>query len=126
VIGTVGYMSPEQARGKEVDARSDIFSLGAVIYEMVTQHRPFEGETPSDTLAAILKTDPPPISELLPEAPPELVRIINKSLKKDREQRYQRVKELLLDLRTLKQELDFREKMGAGRPAGPLKTAPTA
>jgi serine/threonine protein kinase/Tol biopolymer transport system component len=126
VIGTVGYMSPEQARGKEVDARSDIFSLGAVIYEMVTQRRPFEGETPSDTLAAILKTDPPPISEVMPEAPAELVRIINKTLKKDREQRYQVVKELLLDLRALKQELDFQEKMGAGHPAGPLKTAPRA
>jgi eukaryotic-like serine/threonine-protein kinase len=123
VIGTAGYMSPEQARGKEVDARSDIFSLGAVIYEMVAQRRPFEGETPSDILAAILKTDPPPISELVPEAPPELVRIINKTLKKDREQRYQVVKELLVDLRSLKQELDFQEKMGAARPGKPLKTA---
>ncbi len=125
VIGTAGYMSPEQARGKEVDARSDIFSLGAVIYEMVAQRRPFEGETPSDTLAAILKTDPPPISELMPEAPPELVRIINKTLKKDREQRYQVVKELLVDLRALKQDLDFQEKMGAARPAKPLRTAAT-
>ena len=58
-------MSPEQARGKTVDARSDIFSLGAVIYEMVTRRKPFDGETPSDVLAAILKTDPPPLSQLL-------------------------------------------------------------
>lgn len=123
VIGTAGYMSPEQARGKEVDARSDIFSLGAVIYEMVAHSRPFAGETPSDTLAAILKTDPPPISEIIPDAPPELVRIINKTLRKDREQRYQVVKELLVDLRGLKQELDFQEKMGATRPAKPVKTA---
>src|SRR5206468_125955 len=62
VIGTAGYMSPEQARGKVVDARSDIFSLGAVIYEMATRRKPFDGETPSDILAAILKTDPPPVS----------------------------------------------------------------
>ena len=93
---------------------------------MVAQRRPFEGETPSDTLAAILKTDPPPISELMPDAPPELVRIINKTLKKDREQRYQVVKELLVDLRALKQELDFQEKMGAARPAKAVRNVPTA
>ncbi len=126
VIGTVGYMSPEQARGKEVDARSDIFSLGALIYEMVAQRRPFEGETPSDTLAAILKTEPPPISELIPEIPPELVRIINKTLKKDREERYQVVKELLVDLRALKQDLDFQEKIGTARPAKPVRNHSTA
>ena len=69
VIGTAGYMSPEQARGREVDARSDIFSLGVVIYEMVAHRKPFEGDTPSDTLAAILKTEPPPLSHYAPEAP---------------------------------------------------------
>ncbi len=74
--------------------------------------KPFEGETPSDTLAAILKTDPPPLAELAPDAPPELVRIVNKTLRKDREQRYQVVKELLIDLRALKQELDFQAKLG--------------
>src|ERR1051325_3236032 len=68
IIGTAGYMSPEQARGKPVDARSDIFSLGAVIYEMVTRNKPFDGETPSDVLASILKTEPPPVSQHLEDA----------------------------------------------------------
>jgi eukaryotic-like serine/threonine-protein kinase len=111
VIGTAGYMSPEQARGRDVDARSDIFSLGAVIYEMVASRKPFEGETPSDILAAILKTDPPLLSRLAPEAPGELVRIVTKALRKDREERYQVVKDLLLDLKALRQELEFQSKL---------------
>ncbi|MFN2530175.1 MAG: protein kinase [Pyrinomonadaceae bacterium] len=112
VMGTAGYMSPEQARGIPVDSRSDIFSLGAVIYEMVARRKPFHGDTPSDTLAAILKTEPPPLSQVIAGAPPELVRIVSKSLIKDREERYQVVKDLLIDLRTLKQELDFQAKLG--------------
>jgi serine/threonine protein kinase/Tol biopolymer transport system component len=123
VIGTAGYMSPEQARGKEVDTRSDVFSLGAVIYEMVSGQKPFDGETPSDTLAAILKTEPPPITDFIEDAPPELVRIVNKTLRKDREERYQVVKELLLDLRALKQDLEFQEKMGSSRPSMTARTA---
>lgn len=129
VMGTAGYMSPEQARGKEVDTRSDVFSLGAVIYEMVSGRKPFDGETPSDTLAAILRSDPAPISELIPEAPPELVRIVNKSLKKDREERYQVIKDLLIDLRSLKQDLEFQEKLGASNASGrtpPVSVARTA
>lgn len=111
VIGTAGYMSPEQARGLGVDHRSDIFSLGAVIYEMLTRRKPFEGDTPSDTLAAILKTEPPPLSRVAQGVPSELVRIVNKSLRKDREERYQVVKDLWLDLKALKQELEFQDKL---------------
>jgi Tol biopolymer transport system component len=111
IMGTVGYMSPEQARGQTIDARSDIFNLGAVIYEMVTGHKPFDGETPSDMLAAILKTEPPLLSHFTPEAPSELVRIVTKALRKDREQRYQVVKDLLLDLKSLREELDFQAKL---------------
>src|SRR5689334_22117924 len=113
VIGTAGYMSPEQARGLGVDHRSDIFSLGAVIYEMLARRKPFEGDTPSDTLAAILKTEPPSLSRIAPAVPSELVRIVNKSLRKDREERYQVVKDLWLDLKALKQELEFKDKFAA-------------
>ena len=110
VIGSAGYMSPEQARGLGVDHRSDIFSLGAVIYEMLARRKPFEGETPSDTMAAILKTEPPPLSRVAPGTPSELARIVTKSLRKDREERYQVVKDLWLDLKALKQELEFQDK----------------
>jgi serine/threonine protein kinase/Tol biopolymer transport system component len=111
VIGTAGYMSPEQARGLSVDHRSDIFSLGAVIYEMLARRKPFEGDTPSDTLAAILKTEPAPLARVARGVPSELVRIVNKSLRKDREERYQVVKDLWLDLKALKQELEFQDKL---------------
>ncbi|HET6976842.1 MAG TPA: protein kinase [Pyrinomonadaceae bacterium] len=111
VIGTAGYMSPEQARGLSVDHRSDIFSLGAVIYEMLARRKPFEGETPSDTMAAILKTEPLPLSRVAQGIPAELIRIVNKSLRKDREERYQVVKDLWLDLKALKQDLEFQDKL---------------
>ena len=133
VIGTAGYMSPEQARGLSVDHRSDIFSFGAVIYEMLARRKPFEGDTPSDTLAAILKTEPPPLARIARGVPSELVRIVNKSLRKDREERYQVVKDLWLDLKALKQELEFQDKLDgtgvihAGEPtellSGPQQTA---
>ena len=111
VMGRAGYMSPEQARGLIVDARSDIFSLGATLYEMVARRKPFEGETPSDTLASILKSEPTPLSRIVPGLPAELLRIVSKSLRKDREERYQVVKDLWLDLKSLKQELEFQEKL---------------
>jgi len=111
IIGTVNYMSPEQARGVEVDGRTDIFSLGAVIYEMVARQRPFEGETNTDVLAAILKTELPSLTYWVPEAPAELVRIVSKALRKDREERYQVIKELFLDLKNLIQEVEFQQRL---------------
>ena len=108
VMGTAPYMSPEQARGHKVDARTDIFSLGAVTYEMITGTAPFKGETASDVIASILKTEPPLLSNSAPDVPDELERIVTKALEKDREERYQTVKDMLLDLRRLKQRLAVR------------------
>jgi len=107
VLGTTAYMSPEQARALEVDPRTDIWSLGVVIYEMVAGHTPFKSETAGDTSAAILKSEPAPLSEQAPEVPVELERIVKKALQKDREERYQVVKDLLLDLKSLKRDLDL-------------------
>jgi len=106
VVGTTAYMSPEQARALEVDARTDIWSLGVVVYEMITRSAPFKSETASDTNAAILKTEPLALSQLVPDAPAELERIVRKALQKDREERYQVVKDLLLDLKSLRRDLD--------------------
>src|SRR5262249_38217488 len=86
VMGTVTYMSPEQARGLAVDSRADIFSLGTVIYEMTAGRVPFEGETTSDVIVSILEKEPPPLDEYAPEAPIELERIVRKALGKDRDQ----------------------------------------
>src|SRR6266566_2821130 len=105
VLGTVAYMSPEQARGLAVDARTDIFSLGVVIYELVAGQAPFGGATKSDLIVALLERDPPPLARFIAEAPAELERIVMKALDKDREERYQTAKDLLIDLKRLKQKL---------------------
>ena len=102
VMGTPRYMSPEQARGEKVDLRTDIFSLGVMLYEMVAGRPPFVGGTPNETIAAILRDSPPPIAECAPDAPPEMERILNCALRKNREERYQTVRELLADLQLLK------------------------
>jgi eukaryotic-like serine/threonine-protein kinase len=106
VLGTVHYMSPEQARGLEVDGRSDLFSLGVVVYEMVTGRLPFEGETSSDVLAAILEREPQPLARHRPEVPAELERVVRQCLEKDRQRRYQSAGELLIHLRKLKRDID--------------------
>ena len=117
VLGTARYMSPEQARGTEVDARSDIFSLGSVIYELITGRPAFEGATSSDVIAEILKTDPPPPVEFAPDLPYEVERIVSKALRKDRSIRYQSVRDLLIDLQDFKKEAEFQAKLhGTARP----------
>ncbi len=110
IMGTAAYMSPEQARGKETDARTDIWSFGVVLYEMITGRAPFAGETKSDVMAAILKNEPPTIALHVPEVPVELEHIIKKALGKDREERYQVVKDLLLDLKIVQSELNAANK----------------
>jgi len=106
VLGTAHYMSPEQARGQKVDARSDIWSLGVVLYEMVGGSPPFRGETPSDCIASILTTEPPPLSGVLPDVPLKLESILQKALRKNSDERYQTIKEMLADLRILKGKLE--------------------
>jgi serine/threonine protein kinase/DNA-binding winged helix-turn-helix (wHTH) protein/class 3 adenylate cyclase len=112
VMGTVNYMSPEQARGLEVDGRSDVFSLGIVLYEMLSGRPPFQGETPSDVMVAILEHEPVRLSRNLESAPPELERIVSKALRKDREERYQTVKDFQIDLKNLLQELELQTRLG--------------
>ena len=107
ILGTAVYMSPEQARGLEVDTRSDIFSLGAVIYEMVTGCQPFAGATVSDIIAALLKTEPKQLCEYVKNIPSELEWSVAKSLTKNRDERYQTIQDLLNDLKRLQQRLEF-------------------
>ena len=106
LMGTVTYMSPEQARGQEVDLRSDLWNLGLVLYELVTKTNPFQSETPSDTIAAILKSDPPPLSSISPGLTPEMDRIAAQALSKTREGRYQNVHDFLEDLSRLRGTLE--------------------
>src|SRR5215470_12565114 len=106
VMGTATYMAPEQARGWRVDARADIFSLGVVLYEMVAGRAPFDGPTPIDVMTQVLDRDPRPLTSFSYGSPVELQRIVSKAMRKDREERYQTVKDLLLDLKTLKRELE--------------------
>lgn len=116
ILGTVSYMSPEQARGHAVDARGDVFSLGVVLYEMLTGRTPFSGASASDIMAAILERQPQPLSQLLAGAPPELERIVGKALRKDREHRYQTTRDLHLDLKSVHQELELRSRFGDSWP----------
>ena len=112
VMGTAGYMSPEQARGLEVDARTDVWSLGVVLYEMLTGERPFRGETTGDMIVSVLEREPPPLAQRLPGAPGELQRIVRKALRKEREERYQTAKDLALDLKNLSRELEVEAALG--------------
>ncbi|HYL35746.1 MAG TPA: protein kinase [Bryobacteraceae bacterium] len=120
VLGTVAYMSPEQALGREVDYRTDIFSLGAVLYEMATGRLPFTGANAQETMARVLHSQPDAIARFNYDAPEELDRVVRKCLEKDRERRYQSARELLVDLKNLERD------SSAGRAAAPASPVPDA
>ena len=116
IIGTLPYMSPEQVRGEPTDARSDIFSFGVVLYEMVTGLQPFATKSSAATASAILTSEPAPLARFCRDVPRELERIVEKTLRKDAEERYQTAKDLLIDLRTLKDEIDFQHRLERSSP----------
>jgi serine/threonine protein kinase len=118
ILGTPRYMSPEQARGHAVDARTDVFSLGAVLHEMLAGQPLFAGQTAADIIAAIIYREAPPLAQSAPDVPRELERIVHQSLAKDAGQRYQTVHDLRIDLQSLKQEIEFQAQLArSGQPA---------
>ncbi len=116
VLGTFAYMSPEQAQGKEVDSRSDLFSLGCVLYEMIAGKGPFEGDSPAEVMAAITSRNSQPLSQLAPGIPRELHRIVTGMLAKNRSERYQSAGELTTDLRNLALELELEARLACANP----------
>ncbi len=118
VIGSAKYMSPEQARGQTVDARSDLFSLGVVLYEMIAGRVPFEGQTVSDVIAEVLKGTPPSLDSLNPNIPRQITEIADKAMGKDRVTRYQCAKDMLADLQEVQEEIRFRDKLQKAASSG--------
>ena len=116
ILGTVRYMSPEQACGAQVDKSTDIWSLGVVLYEMATGHAPFSGDTPREVMSSILEKEPPPLTHYIAHPPAELQQIINKTLRKDREERYRSARELLEALKELRHKLEV--EVDLARAAG--------
>ncbi len=126
VVGTASYMSPEQARGLEVDERTDIFSLGVVIYEMIAGRLPFNGATAAEILASILgEKEPAPLARYSSDAPPELERIVFKALQKNSDRRYQTIKDFLIDLTSLKREVEFARRLSQSTPPTAAITEPS-
>lgn len=123
VLGTISYMSPEQALGREVDNRTDLFSLGVVIYEMLTSRRPFGGNSPTETIDNIVHQEPPPVSRFNSNVPAEMERIARKCLEKDRSRRYQSAREIATDLRNLRRDLDSGALSTSSITAVPTGTA---
>src|SRR6266516_4422767 len=117
ILGTVRYMSPEQARGAPVDKGTDIWSLGVVLYEMVTGQAPFTGETPGEAMSSILETEPPPLTSYITQTPAELQQIISKTLRKERGQRYQSAHELLEAFQSLRRSMEFKAELGRATAA---------
>src|SRR5207248_1727662 len=111
ILGTVPYMSPEQARGAQVDKGTDIWSLGVVLYEMVTGHTPFIGDTPREVMSSILEKEPPPLTSYSKQSPAELQEIISKALRKGRTERYQSASEILQALKNLRHNLELKDEL---------------
>ena len=116
IMGTVNYMSPEQAKGEKVDARTDIFSFGVVLYEMIAGRTPFAGDSMSETFANLINSEPKPLTRFASNVPEELNRIVAKTLRKKRDERYQTMKDLLTDLKSLRENLAFDERLEKSHP----------
>jgi serine/threonine protein kinase len=120
ILGTAAYMSPEQAEGRQLDNRTDIFSFGAVLYEMVTGRRAFQGKSLASTLSAVLRDEPEPVSRLARDIPYALERVVRRCLRKNPDERYQHMADLKLDLRELKEDMDSR-RVNAEAPSPPRR-----
>jgi serine/threonine protein kinase/Tol biopolymer transport system component len=122
ILGTVTYMSPEQAQGKKVDARSDIFSFGAVLYEMISGRRAFEGESVAETMAAIIRDEPKPLAEMAPGTPPDLEKLIRRCLRKEPDRRFHSTADVRVELQEMREALEPQRETGqAQRPARHLR-----
>lgn len=117
IMGTVNYMSPEQAKGEKVDQRTDIFSLGAVIYELVAGRTPFAGNSMSETFTNLISAEPQPLSRYSANVPDELERVVSKTLRKSKAERYQTIQDLQTDLRALRKDLEFDERLERSHPS---------